>query len=188
MVKYSLMPKHRRHLKRIIIPAVIILVIAGVLAVIVHNLNAPAEGTLSQTPPNQQAYKPAPYSSPGTYNGKYISFVYPAHFKPVPGKLTGDTLETVEYTSTDNSARHIDVAVDKGSVDADSGVVYRRQHPELYKQSSSQQWLEFTRVDGTEDTFFIQHGEYEATVSATAPNANLNGEALYVASGLKWRQ
>lgn len=188
MVKYSLGPVHRRHWKRILIPVIVLAAIAGVLFLIIHAMSSPAVGSLTQTPPNQQAYKPDPYASSGIYNGQYISFTYPAHFKKVPSKLTGDVLETVEYVSTDQSARHIDVGVYRGDVSSDSGVTYRRQHPELYKETSSQQWIEFTRLDGTEDTFFIQHNGLEATVSATAPNANLSGEALFVASGMKWKQ
>src|SRR5579862_5105402 len=176
-------PKRRRrwHHKKILIPLMALVAAVGLLVWIVHGLNSPAEGSISQTPPNQ-AQKTDPYAQPGTFNSKYMTFQYPAHFKTVPTKLTGDILETVEYDSTDQSATHIDVEIYKGSTSSDSGVIYRRQHPELYKENDSQQWIEFTKLDGSEDTFFIQHGELETTVSATAPNANLSGEALYVAS------
>lgn len=179
-------PRRRRHWKKILIPLLALVLAVGLLIWIIHGLNAPAEGSISQTPPSQ-AQKADPYAQPGTFNGKYLSFQYPAHFKLINTKITGSYLETVGYSSTDQSGREINVGVYQGSVASDSGVVYRRQHPELYKETDSQLGLEFVKLDGTEDTFFLQHDGLIATVSATAPNANLNGEAYYVASSLQWK-
>lgn len=162
------------------------MVVIGVIVITLHGLNAPAEGTISQTPPSQ-GQTSDPYVSPGNFNSKYLTFQYPAHFKLTPTRLTGATLETVEYTSSDQSERHIDVAIFKGNVSDDSAVSYRRQHPELYKETTSRSWIEFSRLDGTEDSFFLQHNDLEATVSASAPFANLNGEALFVVSSLQWK-
>ncbi|MGH7156807.1 MAG: hypothetical protein ACREGG_01695 [Candidatus Saccharimonadales bacterium] len=187
MESYSVSHRHKfGRRKKIIFALIPILIAIGVIVLLIHTLNAPAEGTVSQTPPSQ-AQKTDPYAQSGNYNSKYLTFQYPAHFKLTPTKLTGATLETVEYTSTDQSERHIDVAIFNGNVSSDSGVSYRRQHPELYKETDSRLWTEFSRIDGTEDTFFLQHNDLEATVSATAPFANLNGEALFVVSSLQWK-
>jgi hypothetical protein len=170
---------------RVAIPSLIILVVIGVIVMVVRNMNAPAQGSINETPASQ-AEKTTPYAQPGTYNGKYISFGYPAHFKKVPSAKTGNYLEVVGYHSTDTSAKQISIGVYPGSLTNDSGVIYRRGHRQLYRENDSRLGLEFIKLDGTEDTFFIEHAGLIATVSAAAPYGGLNGEALFVASSLKW--
>lgn len=169
------------------VPLVIILVVILATVGIIRNMNQPAVGSISQQP-TTDAVKADPYSQPGKYSGKYITFNYPAHYKQVPSKVSGTTLELAEYHVTDATGKLISVAVFPGSVNSDSGVVYRRQHPELYTESSSQKWTEFTKKDGTEDTFFLSHNGNLATVSCTAPYNNQSGDALFVASSLQWKQ
>jgi hypothetical protein len=179
-------PRHRRRRQKIIIPAIILIILIGLVGLTIHSLSSPAVGSIAQGPASQ-AEKIDPYAKSGHYIGKYISFSYPAHFKSYPSKLTGDILETVSYSSTDQTSKQINLGVYKGSLSGDSGITYRQQHPELYKQNTSRLGIEFTKLDGTEDTFFIQHKDLVASVSATAPYANLYGEAEYVASSLGWQ-
>jgi hypothetical protein len=143
-------------------------------------------GTLSQAP-QSQAQKVVPYSQPGTYKGKYISFTYPAHYRATASKLTGNYLEIANYTSTDQNFQSISVGVYRGLLSTDGSVNYRQQHPELYSHTTSKLGIEFVKLDGTEDTFFLQHNDLLVTVSVTSTYKNLGTDALFVASGLHWR-
>ena len=178
-------PRRRRHPKLIAFIALAVFLILLVLLV-VRGLTGPAEGTLSQTPPSQ-AQKVIPYRQPGTYKGKYITFTYPEHYRPTTSKLSGSYLEVANYTSTDQSFKNMAVGVYKGSLSSDGSLNYRQQHPELYSHTTSKLGIEFVKLDGTEDTFFLQHNDLLATVSVTSQYKNLNSDALYVASGLHWR-
>lgn len=170
---------------RVWVPLLTCALAAGLVILVVHNMSSPAEGSIDQTPPSQ-AETAAPYSQPGRYKGKYVSFAYPAHFKISPSKPGAQDLETVFLSSTDVSGRHIAVEVRKGSLADDSDALYRQRSPSLYQQTSSRLGLEFTKKDGTDDTFFIAHGDMVASISASAPSNILNGEAQFVASSLKW--
>jgi hypothetical protein len=152
----------------------------------IRNLKAPAVGSIDQTPPSK-AEATDPYAQPGTFNGKYVSFKYPAHFKAVPSKLSGSYLEVASFHGVDTTGKQINVGVLHGSFNTESAISFRRQHKELYKENTSNLGLEFTRIDGTEDTFFLEHNGLLASVSATAPYNNQAGDAIFVASGLKWR-
>ncbi|HXY18003.1 MAG TPA: hypothetical protein VEH48_01105 [Candidatus Nitrosopolaris sp.] len=176
----------RRLKSKYAIPGVILLVIVGLIVLVVRSLSAPAVGSVSQTPPSQ-SQPTVPYNQPGTYKGQYVSFSYPAHYRPTPTGLSGSYLETVVYSSTDQSQKKIDVGISKGSPSTDGSVIYRQQHPELYRENTSAIWLEFIKLDGTEDTFFLQHGNLEASVSVSSPYGDLGSDALYVASSLRWR-
>jgi len=172
-------------LRKFFIPLLIILFAAAVIFSIIKRMNLPAVGSISQQPP-AQAEKTDPYAAAGTYRGKYITFSYPAHYKKIPAKLSGSYLEVADYHTTDSTGKQINIGVAPGSLASDSSITYRRQHRELYKESSSSHSLEFTKLDGTEDTFFIEHNNLLASISATAPYNNQAGDALFVASSLKW--
>jgi hypothetical protein len=165
-------PKRLSFIKRpkAIVPLVIIGLLALAVVMAVKNLNAPAEGTISQTPASQ-AEKIAPYSQPGAYKGRYVSFTYPAHYKISPSKLSGSYLEAASLGATDISGK----------------VSFRRKYPNLYHETSSKIGLEFRRTDSTEDTFFISHNGMIASVSATTPGASQDNDALFVASSLQWK-
>jgi hypothetical protein len=170
---------------KVFIPLVVGLFLISLVILAIKNLNTPAVGSVSQTPPTQAA-KTDPYSSSGSFSGKYVSFQYPAHYKTVPTKLSGGYLEVVEYHTTDISGKQINIGVSPGSVSDNSGVIFRRQHKELYQENDSRGWVEFTKLDGTEETFFISHNSLLASVSLTAPYKDQSGDALFVASSLRW--
>lgn len=165
-----------------LIMAVAVLVLAGA---VIHNLKAPSVGSINQTPP-AQAERTDPYAQPGTYSGKYVSFRYPAHYKQVPAKLAGTNLEVADYHTTDISGKQISVAVYPGSYGTESGISWRRQHKDIYIETDSQKWIEFTKTDGTEDTFYIEHSGLLASVAMTAPYGDQSGDGLFAASSLKW--
>jgi hypothetical protein len=174
-----------RQPKKIII-ILVVLIVLGALVSIVNGLHSPAVGSINQTPP-AHAEVIDPYSQPGTYNGKYISFTYPPHYKITPSKPSGNLIEVAEYHSTGLTFTQINVAVQRENLNDDSGLIYRQKHPELYSQNSSKIGLEFKKLDGTEDTFFLQHDGLVATVSVTSPGGNTGTDALFVGSGLHWK-
>jgi hypothetical protein len=167
---------------------VVLLILVGglVIFLVVKGLKAPAQGSLSQTPPSK-AEKTVAFSQPGTYKGKYVSFTYPAHYKPAPTKLTGTYLELASYSSTDQTFKEINVGVYSGTISNDSGVSLRRLNKNSYKETTSARGVEFTKADGSEDTFFLEHNGLMASVSTTGPDAVSSGETLYIASSLHWR-
>jgi len=171
---------------KVFIPLAIVILIAAGLILTIRSLKAPAVGSIDQSPPTK-AEVTDPYAQPGTFSGKYVSFKYPAHYKAVPSKISGSYLEVASYHSVDITGKQINVGVLRSSFDTESAISYRRQHKELYKENSSSLGLEFTKIDGTEDTFFIEHNGLLASVSATAPYYDQAGDAIFVASGLKWR-
>lgn len=171
--------------RRVMIPLLVIAMIIAAAVLAIHNLNSPAQGSINQIPLDT-AEKINPYIQPGSYKGKYISFSYPAHYKAVPSRLSGSYLEVADYHSTDVSSKQISIGVYRGSITSDSGFIYRERHKEIYKESDSRLGSEFLKLDGTEDTFFMEHNGLLTTVSATAPYGGLSGEALFVASSLKW--
>lgn len=170
---------------RLAIPLVIVILIIAAVVLAIMNMNEPAQGSINQTP-QAAAEKTDPNAQPGAYRGKYISFSYPARFKAVPDALNGSYLEVNEYHSTDGTGKLINIGVYKGDISTDGGVAYRRLNKKLYRENDSRLGVEFTKVDGTEDTFFIEHNGLLATISATAAGGGLNGEAYFVASSLKW--
>jgi hypothetical protein len=170
---------------KLIIPIAIVILLAAALVMIVHNLNAPAVGDIDQAS-SAVPERMGPFAQPGTYHGKYISFAYPAHFKKIALKQTGSSLEVADFHTTDITSKQIAVEVRTGSIAASGDIQYRRQNQAIYKENDSQKWIEFTKLDGTEDTFFLEHNGHLASVSATAPGGGLNGEAFFVAGSLKW--
>jgi len=175
----------QRRFRLLVIAAVILLVIAGAV-LFVRTLDSPVLGSVNQTPPSQ-AVKVDPYSQPGTYKGKYITFTYPEHYKSSPTSLSGSYLEVAAYSYTAGTYKQLSVGVQPGSLSSDGSIAYRQQHPELYRETTSPLGIEFVNKAGTEDTFYIAHNGLIASVSVTAPGADLDNDALYVAGGLRWR-
>lgn len=171
--------------RKVYIPFLVVLLAVAVLTIVIKNMAAPAVGDIDQTPP-ARAEKTDPYGQPGSYKGKYVSFNYPAHYKKSLSKLTGTSLEVVDYHATDSTGKTISVSVYRGNTNDDSNIAFRRQHKELYTENDTQKWLEFTKKDGTEDTFFLNHSGLETSVAFTAPYSDTSGDGLYVASSLKW--
>lgn len=170
---------------KLAIPLLVVTLVIAAVVMAIHNLNSPAQGSINQTP-LATADKTNPYAQPGNYKGKYISFSYPARYKKVPSKLTGSYLEVADYHSTDDSSKQISIGVYRGDFSSDSGFIYRQRHKELYKENDSRLGSEFLKLDGTEDTFFIEHNGLLTTISTTAPYGGITGETLFVASSLKW--
>jgi hypothetical protein len=184
--------KTRRKLKlKLIIPLLIvgILVVAAVL--FVKNMNGPAEGTVAYKSQSEPPIKPTS-STPKKYDGKYISFTYPEHYKVAASPPTnGGYLEIISLSNTDHSGKYVSIGVLRESLTNDSGVNYRKGHPELFKQTVSAPYkIVFTGIGATaEQTGFIGHNGLVTTVSITANGKrDLSQDFNIIANSLIWKQ
>jgi hypothetical protein len=172
---------------------------AGVLAVVlvpliiiiiaVKGLGSPAQGSISQTPASQ-AEPTDPYAQQGHYSGKYFNFIYPPHYKKINSQLSGTYLEVIELANTDHSGRHITIGVRPGNLNDDSGITYRKQHPEIYHQEPRTIYgLSFSsNTPEAERITFMQHNNLLATVSVTAPaGADLAPDLEIIVTSLRWK-
>lgn len=174
--------------KSLIIVGLIVLLIVGVLYQVVRTLNAPAQGSINQTPPDK-AENIDPYAQPATYNGRYISFTYPAHYKKIPSAITGGYLEVFSLHSTDQRGRNITVGVQKGSLADSSAVAYRRAHPELYtEEPRTRTAVTFTTKSTPEMVSFLQHNDLLANVSITSQSdPNLSEDLQTILNSFAWK-
>jgi len=173
--------------KKTSITALVILVLVGGIMIFVHALNAPAIGSLNQTPP-AKAEVVDPYAEPGNYKGKYISFTYPTHYRTLSAKKTGSSLEVANFYSTDHTSKQISIEVVPSGV-AEESINYRKAHPETYiADGRTRDGQSFTiRTNGSERTIFINHGENAVTISVSTPNsADVSVDAQFIASSLRW--
>lgn len=175
---------------KVFIPLIIILLIVAAFILAVRNLNAPAEGTINQTPsPTSEVVDP--YSNPGKYSGKYISFSYPAHYKKIPSQKTGNYLETVSFFATNQTSKQISIGVLKESIEDDSGVNLRKLHPDTYHQQPRTQTgtIQFTSTaNGSERTAFVPHQDKVAVFSITAPAGwDLAEDMQTMLNSLHWK-
>ena len=188
MGKFIINQPRRVSRKKIIIPIIVILALVGVGIFIFRSINSPAEGIVSQTPPDS-SQDIDPYASPGTYSGKYISFEYPADYKPMPSTLSGIFVEVDYFYGTKDKSKQISVDVSREALGDDSGLAYRREHPELYKPTAAAGGvIIFTGVDGHERTAYLEHAGLVVSVAVSSSNLNdLTSDSQTVVSSLKWK-
>lgn len=182
-------PRLKSHIK-IIVPIVGLLVLIGAVALAVHNLNAPAEGSITQTPPSK-AEVTDPYANPGTYNGKYVSFTYPAHYKKVPSQITGSYLEVIDFYATDQTSKQIAIGILKESLSDDSGIAFRKMHPDVYQlepRTRSGAVIYTSTANGSERTAYLQHQDKVITISITSPpGLDLTADSETILNSLQWK-
>jgi hypothetical protein len=176
---------------KLILPIIAILVLVAVVVLIVKNMNGPAEGTVAYKSQSEPPIKPASLT-PKKYDGKYVSFTYPEHYKVVASPPTnGGYVEIISLDNTDHTGKYISVGVIKENIMNDSGIGYRKAHPELFKQTvSTADKIVFLGIGATaEQTGFIGHNGLVATVSITANGKrDLNADFNTIADSLQWKQ
>jgi hypothetical protein len=171
-----------------IIPLFILIVLGIITTLFIKNMNGPAQGSVAYTASNQSTIKPATPSSK-KYNGQQISFTYPEHYKIVPSQQSKGYLDIISLNNTDHSGKYISIGVIKENLTNDSGINYRRIHPELYKQiASSSEKVVFDSISGkSERTAFIAHNGLVSTVSFTANgNRDLTEDFDTIVNSLQW--
>jgi hypothetical protein len=168
----------------------VLILLGGIVYAVVKNMNAPAIGSLNQTPPAKQEVVD-PYKEPGSYSGKYISYTYPAHYKKVAIKDQQDYFDRADYLSTDRSNKQISISVSKDTLDNNSGVSFRKAHPELYTQSRTRFGLTFVstaKATSSDTTAFVQHNELLASISLSAPaGTDLAADMSTLLNSLQWK-
>jgi hypothetical protein len=117
--------------KKVLLPLIGLLLFVGLVILAIHNLNAPAVGTINQKPPSKSDAED-PYANPGKYSGKYISFTYPARYRKVNTQLSGSYLEVAGFYATNQSSKQISVGVLKEDIKEDSGIRLRRLQTDKY--------------------------------------------------------
>jgi hypothetical protein len=172
------------------LPLGIMVLIIVVIALFVKSMNGPAQGSIAYTPRAQTAIKRTS-SSPKIIDGKYIRFAYPEHYKVVPSQQSSGYLEVVSLDNTDHSGKYISVGVLKEALVSDTGINYRKMHPDLYKQISaaSDRVVYQGKSAAAEQTGFFAHGNNVATVSLSANGSrDLSADFDTIANSLGWKQ
>jgi hypothetical protein len=167
-----------------------ILTLGSVVVLVIKNMNGPAQGTVAYQNPNQPAIKPT-QTTPSKYDGKFISFNYPTHYKIVPSQKSAGYLEVISLNSTDHSGKYVSVGILRETLTNDSGLNHRKAHPELYKlTSSTPNKVVFVGTGNeAEQTGFVAHNGLVATVSLTAiSHKDLNEDFNIIVNSLHWKQ
>jgi hypothetical protein len=181
-------PKAKRRTK-IVLPIVIVGIIAAVIALFIKNMNGPAEGEISQVQPTASKVKFTQTDS-GKYDGKYISFTYPANYKIVPSQKSVGFLDIVSLDNTDHSGKYISIGVLRETLANDSGISYRSGHPDLYKKMASKpDTIVFIGTgQSAEQTGFIAQNGLVTSVSVTAIGVkDLSKDYDAIANSLQWK-
>jgi hypothetical protein len=182
--------KSRRRF-RIILPLFFLLLIMAAIGLFVKNMNGPAEGTVAYKSQSEPPIKPTS-STPKKYDGKYIGFTYPEHYKVVAKPPTnGGYLEIISLDNTDHTGKYISVGVIRENIMNDSGVGYRKGHPELFKQTlASPDKIVFAGTStSAEQTGFLAHNGLVATISVTANGQrDLSADFNTIVNSLSWKQ
>jgi uncharacterized protein (UPF0333 family) len=179
----------KRRLK-LLIPLGILVVIVAAVALFIKNMNGPAQGSIATTVTTQAAIKPAT-TQQQKHNGKFISFTIPEHYKIVPSQQSSGYLEIVSLDNTNHSGKYVSIGVLKEALANDSGINYRKSHPELYKQlSSSADKIVFQGTSAAAElTGFISHGSFVTTISLTANGKHdLSVDFGTIVNSLDWKQ
>jgi hypothetical protein len=176
---------------KLILPITVILVLVAVVVLIIKNMNGPAEGTVAYKSQSEPPIKPTSFT-PKKYDGKYISFTYPEHYKVVTSPPTnGGYLEIISLDNTDHTGKYISVGVIRENIMNDSGVGYRKGHPELFKQTlGNLDKIVFVGTGTTaEQTGFLAHNGLVTTISITANGQrDLNADFNTIVNSLSWKQ
>jgi hypothetical protein len=108
----------------------------------------------------------------------------------VPSQQSKGYLDVISLNNTDHSGKYISIGVLKDSLANNSGINYRKTHPELYKQiESSSEKVVFDGLTGkSERTGFIAHNGLVSTISITANgNRDLTQDFDTIANSLQWK-
>jgi hypothetical protein len=177
---------------KIITPLLAVVVLVILVALFIKNMNGPSVGSIAYTNSSQSAIKPTTANVPKKYDGKYINFTYPEHYKIVPSPpLNGGYVEIVSLESTDHTGKDISIGVIKETLSNDSGINYRKGHPELYRQTEfSPNKVVFAGIGSTaEQTGFIAHNGFVATVSIVANvQKDLSSDFSTIVGSLTFKQ
>ncbi len=191
-------PKKRRY-RKYVVAAVLVTALVVAAIILWLKIQQPAEGTIhvKQAPPSQTEQEKL---TSAKLEGKTFTLQYPSNFKP-EAMSTKNSYSGVDnfILSTSNLAGndHLAIVVDEShtALSEDSSYRYRSQHSELYTLSTGKLGGEtiykFAKTtDGYENTVFIPHGKYLATIALTSANTSDPDHATVmdgILSSFAWR-
>jgi hypothetical protein len=169
---------------------VVIAVLIGGTITIVKILNSPATGTITQVAvPTSQTTTTS--NKPGSFSDKFLSFTFPSNLKVIASQKSVGYLDIVNLYSNDNdhTSEHVAISIMNEILANDSGVNYRRLHPEIYKESNTANMVIFVSIaNGYEKTGYITRGNQLTSVSVTAPGSkDLSSNFAMIINSLKWK-
>jgi hypothetical protein len=171
-----------------IVPIVITFLVIVVIISVVHNLNSPANGTITES--NYDSISQIKNNSPQKYSDDYISFTYPGTFEQTASEKSPGILSAVNLTIRKHRDEYVAIAVIKEALQSDSGLTYRHQHPDLYKVVSEKpNEVIYEKNDKTEYTGFIVHGNKTTSVSFTSVSPqDMSADYKAITDSLQWKQ
>lgn len=182
-------PKSKKRRKALIWTGATAVAAVVALIIILHILNAPAQGTIINNP--AQAVQAAQAATPGSYSDSYISFQYPASFTPVASPKQTGYLSSITMLSDDHPTIHASIGLVTEQLQNDSGLHYRQLHPDIYKTISSTDTTAVFSSDqnGSEYTGFIAHNGEVLDISLTSVRPSLLPvDYDFIAKSLVWKQ
>jgi len=171
---------------KVFIPLVIaLLIVAAFISAVVH-LNSPAEGTIVNNPDNSRSPSQISAQSDKTYSDNALNFKYPGKFNVNPSQASNGYIDTVNLIVSQRHDEYVTVGLYQSSLQNDSGVRFRTDRPQQYKQvSSSASELVFSKTDSLEYTGFIQKDDRVISISLTSVGPkNMSGDYQTIANSL----
>lgn len=174
---------------KVFITVILCIAVIAAFAAAAHNLNSPANGivtTSAASGPVDRQTSPAQKH----FSDKLVSFTYPSKYSVDPLDKSALYLDVVNLISTARRDQYVAITLQKESLSNDSGVNYRKSHPDLYKVVTTNTGsVVFARTDQTEYTGYIQRGGEVAAISLTSVSpVDLSADYNQIASSLEWRQ
>jgi hypothetical protein len=166
----------------LVLTVLIIGVAVGANRAYVLLFEQPAVGTVTVGTPEASSNSFDISMTPAVFTGKTISFSYPDGLaKKQPSPLVGPDVEKASFTAKDIVTWNLEIDVtNNGSqpLSGDSGYSFRVQHPDIYQPSTAQVDGQSVPVmtdksaPGFSKVAFLQHGQYQATVSLIGDDAD----------------
>ncbi len=190
MVSFSLYWHKLKRRKKLPLALSAVATFSLAIIFLVHSFNSPAVGTINSVLSSRTENSPMAQKPSEQYDGKYVSFSYPAQYKPAESNLSGNFLEVYRLYDNGLSSRSITVGVMRETLENDSGLNFRRNHPDIYQSQTSPAGsaIFVSHQNGFERTVYISHGGLVLSLSALDPaGRDMSGVEEDIINSLKWK-
>lgn len=181
-----------RQLRRpkVLFPLVTAIIIIAAIVLAVRTLNSPVEGTVTTQVSDTTAGQPKDRPAYKTYSDQFVSFNYPSKYNAEAGQKSSGYIDTINLGKVSQRTEFAAIGIYKGELANESGINYRRGHPELYKLvPTSGGTVLYAKNDSTEYTGFLQKGEDVVTISFTSVGPyDFSSDYKTVAGSLQLKQ
>lgn len=185
--------KTRKHLNKrrvkVAVFGVPVFTLGVVVYISINAMHSPAVGTVKQVSAQQATKHAQAVEVDGFHNGKLINFSYPPGYTRLKQKLSGNYLEVVGLGGPRKANRQITVGVSRDSLENNSGIVFRRQHMDIYKEEKLKAGgVVFTSSkSGYERMAFIEHEDMLASVAVVSPSGyDMKEVSDQIIESLEW--